>query len=63
MSRVLDSRLLAEYRRRVSDPAYLARALTHVAGLLAETLLPPDRPRLRGPSRDHDAIGDFRLFN
>ena len=63
MSRALDSRLLAEYRKRVSDPAYLARALSHVAGLLAEAVLPANHPRFRGLAREHDPTGDIRLYN
>ena len=63
MSGALDSRRLAEYRRRVGDPAYLARALAHVAGLLTETLLPADKCRCRGVVRDYDPGGDFRMFN
>jgi hypothetical protein len=64
VSRALDSRRVAEYRRRVSDPAYLARALTHVAGLLAEMLLPgSEHPRGRGLPREYDASGDPNLFN
>lgn len=63
MSRVLDSRRLAEYRRRVSDPAYLARALTHVAGLLSDSLLPPGTPQVRVLARERDSIGDSRMYN
>ena len=63
MSDVLDSRRLAEYRRRVGDAAYLARALAHVAGLLTETVLPSEKVRFRGPAREFDSRGDPRLFN
>ena len=60
----------------MSDPAYLARALAHVAGLLAEMLLP--RPehhvhralrvhRVASVSedvpREHGSIGDTSLYN
>ena len=48
MSRALDSRRVAEYRKKVSDPAYVARALAHVAGLLAEVLLPFQPQRFPG---------------
>jgi hypothetical protein len=48
----------------VSDPAYLARALAHVAGVLAEMLLPgSEQPRGRGLPREYDAGGDPNLFN
>ena len=63
MSRALDARRVAEYRRRVSDPAYVAGALAHVAGLLAEVLLPSSRAGLRGLLRDHDTIGDPSQYN
>ena len=63
MSRALDSRRVAEYRRRVSDPAYVARALAHVAGLLAEVLLPSSRPGFRSLPRDPDSNGDPSLYN
>ena len=63
MSRALDSRRVAEYRRRVSDPAYVARALAHVAGLLVEVLLPASRPGFRSLPRDHDSIGDPSQYN
>ena len=63
MSRALDSRLLAEYRKRVSDPDYVARALNHVAGLLAEAVLSSHQPRMRGLVREHDPFGDIRLYN
>jgi len=58
VSRALDSRRVAEYRRRVSDPAYVARALAHVAGLLAEVLLPASRPGFRSLPRGSATIGD-----
>jgi hypothetical protein len=48
----------------VSDPAYLARALAHVAGHLAEMLLPgSEHPRGRELPREYDATGDPDLFN
>jgi hypothetical protein len=47
----------------VSDPAYLARALAHVAGLLAEMLPGSEEPRGRGLPREYDAGGDPNLFN
>ena len=63
MSRALDSRLLAEYRKRVCDPAYLARALNHVAGLLAEAVLPSNHLRMRGLTREQGPLGDPRRYN
>jgi hypothetical protein len=47
----------------VSDPAYLARALAYVAGLLAETLSPSDHSRFRRLPREYDSHGDSSLFN
>lgn len=67
MSRALDSRTAAEYRRKLSDPAYVACALAHVAGLLAEALSPANQPRLRSRfrvmPREHDTNGDAGLSN
>ena len=63
MSRALDSRRVAEYRKKVSDPAYVARALAHVAGLLAEVLLPSSRNGFRAMPREPDSIGDPSLYN
>ena len=63
MSRALDPRLAAEYRRKLSDPACMARALAHVAGLLAEILVPSDQTRLRDLRRDSDTVGDTTLYN
>ena len=63
MSRALDSRRVAEYRRRVSDPAYLARALAHVAGLLADMPPPCEHARVRGLPCEYDSTGDPSLFN
>ena len=57
MSRALDSRRVAEYRRKLSDPAYVAGALAHVAGLLTEVLVPANRSRLRFRPREHDSNG------
>ena len=76
MNRAPDPRQAAEYRAKLSDPAYLARALAHVAGLLAEMLLP--RPEHNGHRamrvyrvssvsedlpREHGSIGDTSLYN
>lgn len=76
MNRAPDPRRVAEYRAKMSDPAYLARALAHVAGVLAEMLLPRSehhvRPALRAHRvasvsqdlpRDHGSIGDTSLYN
>ena len=76
MNRAPDPRRVAEYRAKSSDPAYLARALAHVAGLLAEILLPhPEHnghPAVRlhrvAPvpeqlQRENGSIGDTSLYN
>ena len=44
MSGALDTRRLAEYRRKLRDPHYLAYALVQVASVLADILVPRDRP-------------------
>ena len=76
MNRAPDPRRVAEYRARLSDPAYLARALAHVAGLLAEMLVPrpehhchPEMRVRRVASvseelpREHGSLGDTSLYN
>ena len=63
MSRALDPRLVAEYRRKLSDSAYMARALAHVAGLLAEILMPARQTPLRELPRERDTLGDTTLYN
>lgn len=47
MSGALDTRRLAEYRRKLRDPHYLAYALVQVASVLVDILVPGDRPQHR----------------
>ena len=42
MSGALDARRLAEYRRKLRDPRYLAYALVQVASVLVDVLVPGD---------------------
>ena len=76
MNRAPDSRRVAEYRAKLSDPAYLARALAHVAGRLAEMLVPRSEPNghralhvrpvssvADDAAREHGSIGDTSLYN
>ena len=76
MNRAPDSRRVAEYRAKLSDPAYLAGALTHVAGRLAEMLVPRSEhnghralrvQRVTSVSeqlpREHGSNGDTSLYN
>ena len=71
-----DPRRVAEYRAKMSDPAYLARALAHVAGLLAEMLLPRSEHNVHRAlrvhrvtsvsedvPREHGSIGDTSQYN
>jgi len=50
----LDARLLAEYRRKLRDPHYLAYALVQVASVLVDILVPRDRPAVRRNGRRGD---------
>ena len=54
MNGALDRRRLAEYRRKLRDPHYLAYALVQVASVLADILVPGDRPPSRRNSRQGD---------
>lgn len=54
MNGALDARRLAEYRRKLRDPCYLAHALVQVASVLADILVPGDRPLTRRNSRKGD---------
>ena len=54
MNGALDRRRLAEYRRRLRDPHYLAYALVQVASVLADILTPGDRPLNGRNSRQGD---------
>jgi hypothetical protein len=54
VSGALDSRRLAEYRRKIRDPRYLAHALVHVASVLVDMLALADRPGSRGGGREGD---------
>ena len=54
MNGALDTRRLAEYRRRLRDPQYLAYALVQVASVLVDILVPGDSPLNRRNSRPGD---------
>ena len=54
MSGALDRRRLAEYRRKLGDPQYLAYALVQVASVLADILVPGQRPLNGRNSRQGD---------
>ena len=54
MSRVLDSHRLADYRRKIRDPRYLAHALVQVASVLVDMLAAPERTWPRGHLAEHD---------
>ena len=51
MSGALDTHRVAEYRRKLRDPYYLAYALVQVASVLADILVPGDRALNRRNSR------------
>ncbi len=57
MSGALDSRRVAEYRRKISDPGYLMHALIQVAGILTEVLAVPEHLEFRAARNGH---GSFR---
>jgi len=48
----LDARHLAEYRRKLRDPHYIAYALVQVASVLVDILVPGDRPLTRRNGRN-----------
>ena len=54
MNGALDTRRLAEYRRKLRDPHYLAYALVQVASVLVDILVPGDPPLTRRNSRKGD---------
>ena len=54
MSGALAARRLAEYRRKLRDPRYLAHALVQVASVLVDVLVPGDRPVTRRNGRKGD---------
>ena len=54
VSGALDTRRLAEYRRKLRDPHYLAYALVQVASVLVDILVPGDRPPIRRNGRQGD---------
>lgn len=51
MNGTLDARSLAEYRRKLRDPYYLAYALVQVASVLVDILVPGDHPPNRRNGR------------
>ena len=55
MSGSLDSRRLAEYRRNLRDPRYLAHALARVASVLVDMLELSDRAGFRAGGREGEA--------
>lgn len=48
MSGALDPQRLAEYRRKIRDPRYLAHALVQVASVLVDMLVHADRGAVNG---------------
>lgn len=50
MSGALDPQRLAEYRRKIRDPRYLAHALVQVASVLVDMLVYADRGTVNGSS-------------
>ena len=55
MSGALDSRRLAEYRRKLRDPLYLAHALVQVASVLVDLLALGDGRGTRDGNRNGDS--------
>ena len=63
MSGVLDSRRVAEYRRKINDPGYLTHALVQVAGILMEMLAAPERSDFRASQNGHRSRRSTSHFN
>lgn len=55
MSGGLEPHRLAEYRRKLRDPRYLAQALVQVASVLVDMLALADRRPIRGNNHEGDS--------
>lgn len=57
MSGALDPHRLAEYRRKLRDPRYLAHALAQVASALVDMLVLGERRAVHGSNHNGDSWG------